>query len=292
MLANCRVTVGTGTTAGPASEASRDVPARQRLTVPDITSLIGRIPHRMALAGGWIDQPFVSRLNPAPPGSMVVVGLEPVLWLMDRSGMASGTRKVALELWGGVLPNRPLAELVRELYWAENKDQVEPSGSQDMIGLIYPGVSRLDYDAEVEGGYFPARIASCCDLDVAQWLESNLHLVPINQRPEGYAPLGIRNLDPEWIRRLGQTGKDCYSAIVAKDIGGLAASMNECMTCWEKILPHTVQHPSIKIDLKGILRYYQSRYAGAMYSGCGGGYLIVASEEHVAAALHVKVRLR
>ena len=39
--------------------------------------LIGNIPHRLALAGGWIDQPFVSRLNPAPPGSMVVVSLEP-----------------------------------------------------------------------------------------------------------------------------------------------------------------------------------------------------------------------
>ena len=35
--------------------------------------VIGAIPYRMALAGGWIDQPFVSRHNPAPPGSMVVV---------------------------------------------------------------------------------------------------------------------------------------------------------------------------------------------------------------------------
>ncbi len=258
----------------------------------DLTSVIGKIPHRVALAGGWIDQPFVSEVNPSPPGSMVVVGLEPVLWLMDRCGMASGTRKVALELWGGVLPDRPPAELVRELYQAENKNKAEPSGSQDMIGLIYPGVCRLDYDAKVEGGYFPAHIESCCDPGVAAWLESILQLIPINQRPEGYAPLGIKNLDPEWVRRLGQSGKDCYSAIVAKDIGGLAASMNECMICWEMILPHTVQHPAIKIDLKGILRYYQSRYAGAMYSGCGGGYLIVVSEEAVPGSLQVKVRLR
>jgi hypothetical protein len=58
----------------------------------DIASIIGNIPHRMALAGGWIDQPFVSRHNPSPPGSMVVVALEPNLWFMDRCGMASGTR--------------------------------------------------------------------------------------------------------------------------------------------------------------------------------------------------------
>jgi hypothetical protein len=258
----------------------------------DLTSLIGKLPHRMALAGGWIDQPFVSEVNPSPPGSMVVVSLEPVLWLMDRCGMASSTRGVALALWGGALPLRPPAELVRELYWAENKDKAEPSGSQDMIGLIYPGVSRLDYDARVEGGIFPSHIASCCDPNVARWLESTLHLVPISQRPEGYSPLGIKNLDPEWAGRLGRTGKECYSAILGMDIERLAASMNECMTCWEKILPQTVQHPAIRVDLRRVLRHYQSRYAGAMYSGCGGGYLIVASEERVPGAVDVRVRLR
>jgi hypothetical protein len=261
------------------------------LSVRDsIASIIGNVPHRMALAGGWIDQPFVSRHNPSPPGSMVVVSLEPNLWFMDRCGMASGTRKVALELWGGTVPDRAPADLVRELYRAENKDKAEPSGSQDMIGLLYPGVSRLDYDVEFEGGYFPAHIESNCDPEIARWLEEVIHLVPIGQRPEGYNPLGIKNLDPQWIRQLGQTGKDCFDAIVSKDVRGLAASMNHCMACWEAILPQTVKHPAIPIDLKRILSYYQQRYAGAMYSGCGGGYAIVASEEPVPGALKVKVK--
>jgi hypothetical protein len=256
----------------------------------DIASVIGNIPHRMALAGGWIDQPFISRHNPSPPGSMVVVALEPNLWFMDRCGMASGTRKVALKLWGGIVPDRSPAELVRELYQAENQDKVEPSGSQDMIGLLYPGVSRLDYDVEFEGGYFPAHIESNCDPRIARWLEEVIHFVPVSQRPEGYNPLGIKNLDRQWIRQLGQTGNDCFDAIVTKDIRGLAASMNHCMTCWEAILPQTVRHPTIQIDLKRILSYYQQRYAGAMYSGCGGGYAIVASEEPVPGALKVKVK--
>src|SRR5947199_6789879 len=93
---------------------------------------LGSIPNRLQLAGGWIDQPFVSRHNPEPPGSMVVVSLQPDLWLMDRCGMASGTRKVAMRLWGGRLPDRDPAGLVRELYHAENDQQPEPSGSQDM----------------------------------------------------------------------------------------------------------------------------------------------------------------
>jgi hypothetical protein len=261
------------------------------LSVRDsIASIIGGIPHRIALAGGWIDQPFISALNPDPPGSMVVVGLEPDRWFMDRCGIASGTRKVALRIWNGVLPERPREDLVRELYRAENDGRPEPSGSQDMIGLIYPGVSRLDYDVAHEGGYFPAHIESNCDPGIAHWLERVLQLAPINQRPEGYNPLGVKNLDPVWIGRLGQTGRSCYEAILSRDVRALGESMNLCMQCWENILPHTVRHPTILMDLKAILANFQSRYPGAMYSGCGGGYLIVASEDDVPGALRVKVR--
>jgi hypothetical protein len=256
----------------------------------DISALIGRIPHRLALAGGWIDQPFVSALNPDPPGSMVVVGLEADCWFMDRAGIASGTRKVARRIWNGTLPDRPREELVRELYEAENQGCPEPSGSQDMIGLIYPGVSRLDYDAAHEGGYFPVHVESNCDPGIARWLERVLQLVPINQRPEGYNPLGVKNLDREWIGRLGQTGRRCFEAIVKRDLRALGESMNRCMQCWEAILPHTVEHPTIHMDLRAILANFQSRYPGAMYSGCGGGYLIVASEEDVPGAFRVKVR--
>jgi hypothetical protein len=53
-----------------------------------------------------------------------------------------------------------------------------------------------------------------------------------------------------------------------------------------------VRHPTVKIDLLGLLRFYQSLYAGAMYSGCGGGYLLVVSEKPVPGAFQVKVRVR
>jgi hypothetical protein len=63
------------------------------------------------------------------------------------------------------------------------------------------------------------------------------------------------------------------------------------MTCWETILPLTVRHPSITVDLLEILAYYQSRYTGAMYSGCGGGYIYVISDEPVPGAFQVTVRV-
>ncbi len=250
------------------------------------------LPYRLALAGGWIDQPFVSRHDPSPPGSMVVVSLEPRVTFMDRSGFATSTRATAARLWGESVPRRDPAALVRELYAEENQGRSDPSGSQDMAGLVYPGVSRLDYDFRVEGGVFPAHVESTTDRPVTSWLEKVVWLIPVAPRPDGYDPLGIKNLDPHWIRWLGESGKDCYEAILARNVVGLGASLNRSMACWEAILPQTVRHPALQTDLKSMLNDYQSWYPGAMYSGCGGGYLIVVSETKVPHGLKIKVRMK
>jgi hypothetical protein len=222
---------------------------------------------------------------------MVVVSLLPTVRYMDRSGMATGTRATALSLWGDGLPtDRSPAELVRDLYAADNDGKLEPSGSQDMIGILFPGVSRLDYDASVDGGWFPLHVESTCDASTARWLERVLHLIPVSPRPPGYGPLGVKRLEATWIRRLGQSGKDCYAAIIGRDLAALGASMNECSRCWDAILPQTLAHPTITIDLKALLAWYQSRYDGAMYSGCGGGYLVVASIDEVPGSFGVSVR--
>jgi len=256
-----------------------------------VARYFGTIPNRLQLAGGWIDQPFVSRRNSRPPGSMVVVQIEPDFRPMDRSGIASGTRAIAMKLWNGKLPNRPLDELMRELYDAENQGKPEPSGSQDMIGLIYPGVNRLDYDFNHEGGIFPVHIESCNSPRVARWLEKVLHLIPVEPRPEGYNPLGLKKLEPKWVAKLGQSGKDCYKAIVDMDAKALGASLNLNMKCWETLLPHVVRHPLIRLDLMALLKAYQKQYPGAMYSGCGGGYLIIVANEPVPGAFKVNVRV-
>ena len=256
-----------------------------------VAKLLGPIANRLQLAGGWIDQPFVSQHNPKPPGSMVVVQIEPDFRPMDRSGIASGTRAIAMKIWKGKLPNRPPEALVRELYEAENKGKAEPSGSQDMIGLVYPGVNRLDYDFKIHGGVFPSHIESCNRAKVARWLGGVLHLIAVEPRPDGYSPLGIKNLSPKWVARLGQSGNDCFDAIVKMDAKKLGASLNLTMKCWETLLPHVVRHPALRVDLMPILRAYQKQYLGAMYSGCGGGYLMVVSEKPVPGAFRVKVRI-
>ena len=63
------------------------------------------------------------------------------------------------------------------------------------------------------------------------------------------------------------------------------------MKCWETLLPQVVWHPLLRVDLVPLLKVYQRQYPGAMYSGCGGGYLIVVSERPVPGAFRVNVRI-
>ena len=257
----------------------------------DITQIINKIPYRLALSGGWIDQPFVSCHNPSPPGAMVVVGVQPDFRFMDRCGLGTSTRQVAARLWDGELPRRDPAQMVQELYAAENEGRAEPSGSQDMAGLIYPGINRLDYDFRHTGGIFPLNITSNTDPQTAAWLESVIHILAVAPRPAGYNPFGENNLDPAWVQRLGQGGHDCYATICRQDLAALGEAMNETMRCWEAILPRTVRRPARSLDLMELLAFYQARYAGAMYSGCGGGYLYVVSEKPVPGSFQVRIRL-
>ena len=135
---------------------------------------------------------------------MVVVSVEPQFRFMERAGMATGTREIALKYWKQRLPRRAPAKLVRELYAAENRGKSNPSGSQDMIGLIYPGINRLDYDFTTNGGVFPSQVETIHNVAVERWLERVIHLLPVAPRPAGYNPLGKKNFDPRWIARLGR----------------------------------------------------------------------------------------
>jgi len=48
---------------------------------------------------------------------------------------------------------------------------------------------------------------------------------------------------------------------------------------------------SFFFDLMKLLNFYQERYHGAMYSGCGGGYFYIVADESVPGTFQVKVRI-
>ncbi len=237
-------------------------------------------PNRICLAGGWIDQPWVSEIH---KGSVVVAQLWPNIDFNDRSGMATSSRKVALELWGDTYPNGDPIRNAQLLFGAENPPGSQyVSGSQDHIGLLVPGISRLDYNGE----FWPNNIKSTIDPDTCDWLSEVLNFAPLAPRPIGYNPLSKKNLDPKIIKQLGESGKMCYEAILSKNVKLLGESMKESFMAWSKMLPFVVPD----WVMKEMQINYFPKYSGAITSGSGGGYIVFPSEEPVEGTIKVKIR--
>jgi cytidyltransferase-like protein len=239
-----------------------------------------RFPYRLCLAGGWIDQPWVSEIH---PGSVVVAQIWPTMDFNDRSGLATSSRNVGIKLWGDKYPDGDHELNAKLLFGAENPPGKKYiSGSQDHIGLIYPGVNRLYYN----GGYWPERIDSTVDKATCDWLSSVLHLVPLEPRPAGYDPLKVMHLEKPLIKELGESGDLTWESILKKDIKGLGKGLTDTFLSWKKILPLTVPDWVMEeMETK-----YFPNYPGAITSGSGGGYVIVVSEKEIEGAIKIKVR--
>ena len=239
-----------------------------------------RFPYRLCLAGGWIDQPWVSEIH---PGSVVVAQIFPSMDFNDRSGLATSSRNVGIQIWGDRYPEGNHEQNAKLLFGAENPPGTKyVSGSQDHIGLLYPGISRLFYN----GGYWPEKIESTTKKDICDWLSDVLHLVPLAPRPEGYDPLKIMHLEKNLIRELGETGDLCWGAVVNKDVTKLGKALTNTLLSWKKILPLTVPEWVLtELETK-----YFPYYPGAITSGSGGGYVIIVSEEAVEGSIKIKIR--
>jgi hypothetical protein len=239
-----------------------------------------KFPYRLCLAGGWIDQPWVSEIY---PGSVVVAQIWPTMDFNDRSGLATSSRKIGIQIWGDRYPDGDHEKNAKLLFEAENPPGTKYiSGSQDHIGLLYPGVSRLYYN----GGFWPEKIESATNADICNWLSDVLHLVPLEPRPDGYDPLKEMHLEKAFVRDLGEAGNLCWEAIVNKDVSKLGKALTDTFLSWKKILPLTVPDWVMKeMETK-----YFPNYRGAITSGSGGGYVIVVSETDVCGAIKIRVR--
>jgi cytidyltransferase-like protein len=239
-----------------------------------------KFPYRLCLAGGWIDQPWVSKMH---PGSVVVAQIRPTMDFNDRSGLATSSRKIGIQIWGDRYPEGDYKQNAKLLFGAENPPgKMYVSGSQDHIGLLYPGINRLCYN----GGYWPERIESTTEKDICDWLSGILHLVPLEPRPDGYDPLKVMHLEKPLIRELGEAGDNCWRAIMKKDVNGLGNALTNTLLSWRKILPLTVPD----WVLKEMETNYFPNYPGAITSGSGGGYVIVVSEKEIGGAIRIKIR--
>ena len=240
-----------------------------------------KFPYRLCLAGGWMDQPWVSQVY---PGSCIVAQIWPDYDFNDRSGMATSSRKIAAELWGTHFPEGDLVRNAKLIFGAENPPGSEYiSGSQDQLGIMLPGANRLVYN----GKFWPDSIESLLDADTCDWLSNVLYLVPLAPRPEGYNPLVERFLSIENVKELGASSDVCWSGIVEKDVRKLGEGMKRSFLAWREMLPYTVPD----WVFQELNTNWFPHYPGAITSGSGGGYVIVASGKEVPGAMKIRIKM-
>jgi len=257
-------------------EAHSGLPARSSTGL----GAINTFPYRIDMAGGWLDQPFVSRFYPGP---VITFSIEPTVEFNERSGMASSTRRKAIELWGPRLPSGSYEKLAKMLFCYDNPPGTqEISGSQDAIGLIYPGLNRSWY----QGDYWPTKIESIQDELTLQFLENSLYLIPLGPRQQDFHVLTDTCIDRNGAKDLSDAAETCWQAILDHDIEQFGASTRKSFEAQIAMFPHMMNE-----TLGRLIHHYENSAKGWKVSGAGGGgYLILVSDQPVENALQIQVR--
>jgi len=238
------------------------------------------IPFRIDIAGGWLDQPFVSKHH---PGAVLTISIEPTVEFNERSGMASSTRRKAIELWGNEIPHGSYEQLARILFSFENPPGTrEVAGSQDALGIVFPGLNRHDYDNH----YWPARITSIDDEGILTWLEKNLYLVTLGPRVSSYDVLSGTRIDREGAKELAEAADECWQAILTRDLAAFGAAVRRSFEAQVAMFPNMVDEA-----VRATIMQYRDQAIGWKLSGAGGGgYLTMVARQPIAGAMQIKIR--
>jgi cytidyltransferase-like protein len=238
------------------------------------------MPFRIDLAGGWLDQPFVSKFHPGP---MLTVSIHPTVDFNDRSGMASSTRRKAIDMWGPRLPVGDPEHLAKMLFAYDNPPGTNHiSGAQDTIGIVYPGLAYHYYDS----AYWPKRIEVVHDEEVLQFIEHSLYLIPLGPRGSKYDVLSQTNISTENARALADAAQGCWDAIIRRDVQAFGACFRASFEGQVRMFPLMMNEM-----VSGMIEQYQDRALGWKLSGAGGGgYLTMVSDRPIEQAIRINIR--
>lgn len=247
----------------------------------ELRAKLQEMPYRIDLAGGWLDQPWVSSFYPGP---VIVASLNPTHYFNDRSGMATSTRKRAIRLWQGVMPNgRSEKELAEILFSFDNPPGTKAiSGSQDAFGIVLSGINKLMY----KGEYLPSEIDSINDDDTISWVEKNIKLVSLGPRVESYDVLGKTDVNKQGAKLLSEAAEDTWKAIKEMDVKSLGNSIRRSFEAQVSMFPNMT---SPEIERK--ISEYKDRSFGWKLSGAGGGgYIVLVTEREIPGSLGINIR--
>lgn len=238
------------------------------------------IPYRLDLAGGWLDQPYVSKHHPGP---VITISIEPTHDFSDRSGMSSSTRKKAIEIWGYSLPVDDPEKLAKVLFSFENPPgKTEISGSQDSIGIVFPGLNIMHYNGE----YWPYKIESYHEEDILSWLEERLNFVPLNPRATGFDVLANTQIDAKKAKALSDATLATWGAIMKKNVQEFGHHFRSSFEAQVSMFPNMINEEV----LNAIEVHKKDAYGWKLSGAGGGGYLVVVSEKYIPEAIKIKIR--
>jgi len=239
-----------------------------------------KIPYRIDLAGGWLDQPYVSKFA---SGSVLTICIEPDYEFNDRSGMSTSSRKKAIELWQTDIPDGDKEKLAKTLFCFENPPGSKYiSGSQDSLGITMPGLNKFQY----EGGYWPTDIKSVNDTELLDWIEERIWMIPLYPRNNSYDVLADQKIDTEGATRLSVATDTCWQGLIDMNAQVVGKAMTESFEAQISMFPNMLTHGVLEQ-----IEQYKSRVLGWKLSGAGGGgYLIFFSENNVENAIQIRIR--
>jgi cytidyltransferase-like protein len=246
------------------------------------TTLLKRnyLPYRIELAGGWLDQPFVSKHYPGP---VVTLSIEPTLEFNERSGMAGSTRNHMRELWGAKIPPGNYEKLAKILFCYDNPPGTKIiSGSQDSIGLVFPGLAYAHYDGE----YWPKYIEHRLDEPLLSFLENALYLMPLGPRYADFDVMADTFFDRAHAKALADATEENWNAILDQDIGKFGSSLRAMFEAQVAMFPSMMNE-----RVAAVIDNYRDSALGWKLTGAGGGgYLILASDKPIPHGVHVIAR--
>ena len=246
------------------------------------TNLRSRIemPYRLDLAGGWLDQPFISKLH---SGSVITVSLEPAFEFNERSGMASSTRRTAIDLWGPRLPSGDPKKLSHILFCCENPPGSQYiSGSQDAIGLVYPGIAKSNYNGE----FWPEEITSTQDESIINFIENHVFLKPLGPRTGNYDVMKNTCFSSSGAKALSLAAQECWEALLQKDLTRFGQAVFRSFEAQVSLFPN-MSDP----EIESIIDPFRENALGWKLSGAGGGgYLVLVSNKPIEDAARLSVR--
>jgi cytidyltransferase-like protein len=238
------------------------------------------MPFRIDVAGGWLDQPFVSKHHPGP---VITISIEPGIEFNDRSGMASSTRRKAIDLWGPRLPHNDTEKLARILFAYDNPPGTPfVSGSQDSIGIVFPGLNISHYN----GQYWPEKIESVHDETVLRMIERSLYLVPLGPRGPEFDVLSKTDIHPANAKALADAALSCWDALLQQDVCAFGSAFRAAFEA------QVAMFPLMMTDMVAeMIAQYRDEALGWKLSGAGGGgYLILVADHPIENAIRICIR--